>query len=126
LLQEQKLFNEVPQKMSQMDRFPTIIGGFRGQSHEIYLALIDMTRRSRPEKCLGFVFKFVPCCTVVLFNEITGVCFLLAEEICKCVAVPCLRLLDIRCLLQPANHSEETFKGNEAPPAILQKEGGQP
>jgi len=52
----------------------------KGQSHEIDLALTDITWRSRPEKWLGMVFKFSPCCIrpVFLFNKIIGAWFLLA------------------------------------------------
>jgi len=68
----------------------------KGQSHEKDLDLIDITRRSRPEKWLGVGFEFFfIALNCFIFNEKTGACFPIGwKKLCKCVAAPCPRFFD--------------------------------
>jgi len=67
----------------------------KGQSHEINWTLVDMSWRSKPEKCLGVVLKLLHFCTFFLINEINNWrLFPIGWRIFKCVAKPCLRFLD--------------------------------
>ena len=50
----------------------------KGRSHEIDLALNDITQKTRERAVSGF--KILPYYNAFLFNEIIGACFLLAGE----------------------------------------------
>ena len=78
---------------------------FKGQSHGIDLALIDMTRSSRPEKCSESGFELFILLYCFLFNEIVVVCFPLAGGFSNVLPQQAYTYLTNGSLLQPALHT---------------------
>jgi len=93
-------------------------------SRDMHWCLIDMSWRTRPEKCLGVVLKFSLFFTVFVFNEITGACFPLAGGFANVFRhhASLTWPTGVSCHLH-STQSKETFKRTEHHKTIFKKSG---